>query len=251
MPASARTALLAACAALAGGCAERTIVAEEAILERQIAALEVLVERAEGGSLLPRGDLVVSVDEEWTRSVLALELPREEVLADTYRVRVETADVRFRDGLGLVRIDGRVSPVRDEGARVFADLSVWGSFDVVDLDHSSGVLRGRVRPLAFEVRDVALLVTNPLGRQLVEELGRERVETFRALGLSVEIPVRLDQTLELPGLGPEGPVQFPGARLPLTLSVSGMTALDGRLWISVHSQLLEAEVGDAPTGGPS
>lgn len=252
MPGPARAALLVSCAALAGGgCADRTIVAEEAILERQIAALEVLVDRAAEGSVLPAGDLVVSVDEEWTRSVLALELPREEVLANAYRVRVEAAEVRFRDGLGLVRVDGRVSPARDEGGRVFADLSVWGSFDVVDLDRSSGVLRGRVRPLAFEVRDVALLVTNPVGRQLVEELGRERIDTFSALGLSVEIPVHLDQTLELPGLGPEGPVQFPGARLPLTLSVSGMTALDGRLWVSVRSRLLEAEDDASPAAGAS
>jgi len=252
MPLPVRAALLTTCAALAVGCGEHTIVAEEAILERQIAALEELVERAERGALLPEGDLVVSVDEEWTRSVLALELPREEILAETYRVRVDAADVRFRDGLGLVRVDGRVSPAREQTDSVFADLSVWGSFDVVELDRASGVLRGRVRPLAFEVRDVALLVTNPLGRQLVEELGREQIDTFSALGLSVEIPVRLDQTLELPGLGPDGPVQFPGARLPLSLSVSGMTALDGRLWVSVRSRLLAPE-GDpeaAREGGP-
>lgn len=249
MPA-ARAAALLVCAAVAGGCdGTGTIVAEEAILERQIAALEALVARAEAGSLLPRGDLLVSVDEEWTRSALALELPREEILQGSYRVRVEAVDVRFRDGLGLVRVDGRVSPVGDDSDRVFADLAVWGSFDVIDLDPESGVLRGRVRPLAFEVRDVALVVTNPLGRQLVEELGRERIETFAALGLTVEIPVRLDQTLELPGLGPDGPVRFPGAELPLSLSVSGMTALDGRLWVSVRSRLRATRAATAPAGG--
>jgi hypothetical protein len=250
MPAAARALLPLACAGILSACsAGRTIVAEEAILERQIAALEQLVERAEAGELFPEGDVLVSIDEEWTRSALALELPREEILGESYRVRVETADVRFRDGLGLVRVDGRVSPLGDRNQRVFADLSVWGSFDVVDLDRESGVLLGRVRPLAFEVREVALLVTNPLGRQLVEELGRERIEAFTALGLSVEIPVRLQQTLELPGLGPEGPVEFEGASLPLSLGVSSVTALDGRLWISVASRLIEAAPTPAAAAG--
>jgi hypothetical protein len=236
-------------AVLACACGQRrTIVAEEAILERQIAALEELVKRAEAGSLVPAGDLLVAIDEDWTRSVLALELPREEILAGSYRVRVEVADVRFRDGLGLVRVDGRVSPTGESGESVFADLSVWGSLDLVDLDRRSGLLRGRVRPLAFEIRDVALLLTNPLGRQLVEELGRERIDTFSALGLSVEIPVRLEQTLELPGLGPEGPVAFPGARLPLSLAVSGVTALDGRLWVSIASRLIETPAAVASAG---
>jgi hypothetical protein len=90
------------------------------------------------------------------------------------------------------------------------------------------------------------VVTNPLGRQLVEELGREQIDTFSVLGFSVEIPVRLEETIELPGLGPGGPVEFPGARLPMSLAVSGVTALDGRLWVSISSRLLEADVRGTP-----
>jgi len=49
----------------------------------------------------------------------------------------------------------------------------------------------------------------------------------------------IEQRIELPGLGPEGPVEFPGAEIPIAAAVSQVVALEGRLWVSVGASLAE------------
>jgi len=213
------------------------IVAEEEILSRQRAGLEELIARSRTGPLLPEDELLIVVEEGWVQQVLRLELPRTSVLAGRYRVEVTGVDVNFDDGLGLVRLRGRVSFASRPGDRLYAELGVYGALDVVELDPESGVLRGRVTPIAFEVRRVTFGVDNSLGRELVEALGREKLDSFAALALEVEIPVRLEQRVELPGLGPGGPVEFAGAEIPIAAAVSQVVAVEGRLWISVRASL--------------
>jgi hypothetical protein len=161
---------------------------------------------------------------------------------------VRSADVSFEDDVGLIRLDGRVTPVDSRVEGVFTDISVYSSVDVVDLDPESGVLRGRVKPLAFAVRRVSLYVTNPVGRRLLEQLARENVSTFEALAFPIEIPVHLEQQIDLPGAGPDGPVQFPGAVIPIALTVSQVTSLHGRLWISVAPSWPGADTTAASAG---
>jgi hypothetical protein len=63
------------------------------------------------------------------QDLAALALPREQVIADKFRVRLEQVDVRFRDRYGSVRLDGRVSLASGPVEDVFAELAVFGLMD--------------------------------------------------------------------------------------------------------------------------
>jgi hypothetical protein len=92
------------------GDAPRAIVSPEH-LRRQVEDLRGLIQAAEQGELLPRDRLLVAVDEQTVRDLSKLGLPREQDVFGSrgrLRVRIDAVDVEFRDGHGLVRLDGRV-----------------------------------------------------------------------------------------------------------------------------------------------
>ena len=207
-------------------------MAEEVVLKRQIKDLGELVARAERGSLLPSDKLIVAVSEQLVKNLAQLALPREQVIAKNYRVRLETVDVRFRDKHGSVRLDGRVSPAAGSAEDVFAELALFGTIDSVEVDRASGVLRGKVSLIGFELKKVGVFGESSGGRRLIEELARQELEVLESLALPIEIPVRLEQEIALKGVE-EGPVRLHPASFPLHVVVADVAAHGQRLWIAL------------------
>jgi hypothetical protein len=225
--------------------APATPTALEAIVRRRFDEMTALVARAEKGSLVPDGEhALVGVDERLVQSLVSTLVPADYVIAERYRVRVESASVAFDDGIALVRLEGRASVVGAE-EDVFADVSVYGDLDVERTQQRADVLRTRIRLLAVDAREVAVMVKTPRAKQMVEDLGKARLEEFAALASTLEIPVRQSYTLQVPAAGPAGAVRIDAADIPVQLSVLDVTAFHGRLWVS-----MAAAVGAAAAASP-
>jgi hypothetical protein len=211
------------------------LTAEQAVAARQRRGLERLVATATAGSLLPSEEVLVVVDQRLVQDVLAASLPYDRVISDKYRVRVTAAGVTFDDGAAVVRLEGRASLARGGEAGAVAEVSVVGTLDIVELEPSSGILRGRVRIIAVEARRVDVLGVRAPAERLVEDLSREGVEAFNVLASSIEIPVRLEREVALPAVGPEGGVQIAAAAVPVRLAVVDVKAFRGKLWVSLDA----------------
>ena len=221
--------------ALLPGChgAQTTISAEQAVLDRRREGLAGLMAAAHRGALLPFDKLLVVADEGLVRQVVAASLPFERVIVGRYRIRVSRADVHFEDGFGLVRLDGEASFADRAETEGHAEVTVFGGLDVVALDPESGTLRGSVKIIALDARRVNVYgVKSSLVEDLVEQLGREKLDSFSALASAIEIPVRLERSVTLPAVGP-GEVRIDAATIPVRASVADVKAFGGKLWVSV------------------
>jgi hypothetical protein len=224
---------------------ETAASAESAVLERRREGLTALVAAAKQGALLPFDKLLVVADERLVAEVIAATLPFEAVIAGRYRVSVTRAEVRFEDGFGLVRLDGEASFADRPASDGHAELTVYGGLDVVDLDPDSGVLRGRVKVIAVDARRVNVYgVQASLVEELVESLGREKLDSFGVLASRIEIPVRIEGKVTLPAVGP-GEVSIEAETIPVRASVSDVKAFRGKLWVSVSVAI------DTATPAPS
>jgi hypothetical protein len=218
-----------------------------AIVTRRFEEMTALVARAEKGSLVPDGEhALVGVDERLVQSLASTLVPADYVVAERYRLHVAQAKVAFEDGIALVRLEGRASLVGAE-EDVFADVSVYGDLDVERTQQRADVLRARIRLLAVDAREVALMVKTPRAKQLVEDLGKARLEEFAALASTLEIPVRQSYALQVPGAGPQGAVRIEAAEIPVQLSVLDVTAFHGRLWVSMAASVGAPAIAAAPS----
>lgn len=231
------TQLLIAAGACSREAGPRRVLAQELVLKRQIEDLTRLVEVAERGALLPPDELVIAVSEQLVKDVARLALPREQVVAGKFRVRIEKVDVRFRDKHGSVRLDGRVSLADGPSPEVFAELAVFGLIETVELDPRSGVLRGNVSVIGFELARVGVYGESAAGRTLIEELARLKAGALQALALPIEVPVALEREIVLPGLGDGGPVKLVPKRFPLKVTVADVAAHGERLWVALDVAL--------------
>lgn len=231
-----------AAAALAAGCREapsERVLDLEGHLARQVADLRTLVERAEKGRLVPTDGLVVAVREDAVRRMAELALPRDEIVERRFRVRLERADVRFRDGHGSVRLEGRVGWADDADlyrADVFVDLTVFGRVDVGAIDAKQGTLAVELVPIGFEIRRLNVGERQPTMRQLAEGLARALPEGLSALRTAVTIPVAFESELRVEARE-MGPLRLRAASLPLRLVVRDASAHGGRLWVSVGVEM--------------
>jgi len=209
---------------------------DAAVAQRQNEGLKRLLAEAEKGPVVQKGDVTVVVDQRMVQEVITSVLPLEQVIASRYRVRLTEAGVLFEDGLALVRLKGRATLADKDEQYASAELDVAGSLDVVDLDPRSGRLRGQVKIIAVDAQAVAVMgmKTPQQAESLVEELGRERLEAFSALLAGIEIPVRIQQDVAIPGVD-EGGVHIAAASVPLSVSVLDVNAFRGRLWVSVKA----------------
>jgi hypothetical protein len=211
-------------------------------LERQIEDLHELIGAAERGELLPGDRLLVAVDEETVRDLARLGLPRDQAVAGTggrLRVRIDAVDVEFRDGHGLVRLDGRVYRTVGSPNDVFADLAVLGRVDSVEVDEESGGLRGRVTLIGLELKRVGLFGEGALERRLLEAVAGLSPQILSLLSDSLVLPVRLEREVGIRGTGEEGPVRIAPAHFPLSARVTDLLAFDRRLWV-----VLDVSAGD-------
>lgn len=208
---------------------------ERAVLTKRIDALEDLLRQSEqeGTSLFPSDQIIVGIDESLVQECLRLGLPREEVVQARYRVRLEDAQVSFEHNFGLVRLDGRVTYIGSLEASVFAEVSLYGTVDVVELDRRSGLLHGNLSLVALEVHRTEVFVRSRTARDLADGLADLGLEALSGLAAPVEIPVQLEEKIRMTGIGPEGPVTIQPAVVPLRLNVTRVLALGGKLWVFI------------------
>jgi len=225
--------LVAATAACGGEQGPRRFLARKAVLERQVEDLRRLVRVAEEGGLLSRDKLLVGVSEPLANELARLALPREQVVGGRYRVRLERAEVSFRDEHGSVRLHGKVGPAQSGEPAFFAELALFGVVDTVEVDRDTGVLRGNVSFVGFELKRFDAYGESETGRLLLEELGRQGLDALKALAFPIAIPVRLEQEIALNRVAREGPVRLLPASLPLRLTVTNVAAHGRRLWVAV------------------
>jgi hypothetical protein len=207
------------------------LLERRADLRRQIGELERLVKEAKGGAVLPEDRLMVAVSERIANDFARLALPREEVVAGRYRARLERAGVSFREDRGSVRLDGRVGPAEGSPPEWEAELALFGVVDTVGVDREIAVLRCNVSLTRFELKRLG---ESEAGRQLLEELGRQGIEALRGLAFPIAVPVRLETEISLPGTGEKGPVRLQPRSVPLRLTVTGVAAHGGRLWVALE-----------------
>jgi hypothetical protein len=218
--------------------------AEQAILERRKAGLESLLARAERGPI-PFDKILVLVDESLIQQLLTSALPFERVIRDEYRVVLDTATVSFDDNFALIKLGGRVSLVSQANS-TFADVAVYGAIDIVELDPLSGVLRGQVKVIGLDASKVSVMgMVTKTAEDLLKEFGGDRVEQLATLFSKIEIPVKLEREIVIPAFGPEGPVKIAEARIPITGSVTDVTAYRGRMYVSITAAIHPGGESDA------
>jgi len=206
---------------------------EKAILDRQIHGLRELVALAEKGTLFAPDLLAIGIDEKLVHDLIAVSLPQEQGIGERFKARLETAEVSFRGNQSLVTLRGRVGP--KENPDTFADLTLMGGLDQLKIDAGTGTLTARVGVYHFEVqRAAAGGMQIGLVGSVVEELGRQRLDSLRDLVPPLQIPVHLESGFTIPGLG-EGAVQMEAGQLPFQLDVTHVAPLGGRLWVLIKA----------------
>jgi hypothetical protein len=213
------------------------------MLDLQVRGLEELLAAARSGPLLRFEDLLVTVNEELVQDLLTAAMPYERVV-DGYRIRVNTARVRFREGLALVELAARASLAGRDERTAFADLRVYGVLEVVGLDPSSGVLHARVPIVGFEVPQVTVLGFSPPVRALVRSLAREPLNEFAELASNIEIPVAVESAIEMPPIEDDD-VRIAAAMLPLRVVVEDVKAAAGKLWVTIGMDVQRTAVESA------
>ena len=235
LPSHAAACLIGLTCLSAVGCHDpepQTISAAEVVLNRQLASLRRLLAASADAPVVPTGGVLVTVDEELIQSLVTTALPIEGIVSDRYAIRLESARVTLDDGIALVRLEGRAALSETLADDAFARVMLHADLGVVEIDPRSHILRARVRLIAFEAHELQLFGKKAPGHNLVAELAREQLESLAPLLSSIEIPVRIEHQLELPGIGP-APVRIPPRTLPIVAEVRSVIALRHRLFVTL------------------
>jgi hypothetical protein len=204
--------------------------AAEAFLAEQIADLKGLIQRGESGELVSQDRIAISVSEAMVKRLIDASLPQETTIAGRFRVRIESADPFFRGNNAALVFQAVARGLHAETPS--ARLELGGSLERVRIER--GRLTADVRLSHFKVLDTSL---GDVAADVLEELVRENAETLTRLLETIEIPVHLEQSLDIDGLNAGGVVARPGV-LPLEMTVAEVVPVRERLWV-----LLDARAG--------
>src|SRR5262245_47990142 len=234
------------------GCSEEAAArrrrAEGRILKRQIDNLKDMIQSTSEKRLVREDWLAVAVDETAVKAVIEAGLPQEVVVAKRFRVRVEAADVSFRSGASLVRL--RANVVDESSPDRRANVAYEGGLDDISVSPDgrlqTRVLIDSVELVGVEAGGVHGSAASGLAG-LMTQLAGQNLEMLQGFLPDLAIPVRLQQTLTIDGLG-DGPVEVAPGELPVHASVARVLPLSGRLWV-----FLDVKVGPwraRPPGSP-
>ncbi len=219
-------------AALATGCAadrNRELVVRKTLLAHEVAGLRHLTELLDrGGTVVPDSDIAVVIEGTLVRELIAAQLPFEADV-ERFHVRLMKADVQFH-GSAVVALRGDARLRRTPAVQ--GTLSVLGALDEIAVDRVSGVLRAKITIDEIRIEKAGGLESVLSGRALERLAGSLRTQ-LAALLPTLEIPVRVQQRLDLPAVT-TGPFRIAAASLPLEVDVTRVVAGRGRLWIGVR-----------------
>jgi hypothetical protein len=228
-----RSLLLLALLAL-GACGEREsgeharIRATESFLVGQIADLKGLIARAEAGELSSPDRIAIGISEDVAGKLLDASLPREALLGQRLRVRIESARPSFRGNAAGLVFQATARSVDFAGAT--ARLELGGSLQRFRIDGGrlvASVELGYVNVLDASVGGVA--------GDALQDLVTENLSALAALVPGFEIPVQLRQSVEIDGLE-HGVVQTRGGALPLQITVADVIPVNQRLWVYLDAR---------------
>lgn len=218
---------------MAAGCAADRrggeLHAQQVALERELSGLRASVAKLERGEpFLPEEAVVVSVAEGVVKEFLAAQLP---IAVELERSKIELthAEASFK-GSPSVNLTG--SMVHKDHPDFVGEVRVIGALDSITVDSESGSLRAVVAVDHVDLLKIGGL-ERFLGGRTVDELARTVRKQLAGRIPEVQIPVRIEQAIELPAVT-EGPVRLRAASMPLAVSVADVVAGEGVLWIAVN-----------------
>jgi len=215
--------------------------AQQRLIESELTELGRLIQKARRGEMVTDGQIAIGVSEALIERLLSASLPPERVLAGRLRIRVERIVPLFRGGRAFIVFRTRIGSIDVPNAS--AEVELRGGLKQLRL--VNGHFSARVSLLSFHVvRSFA----GDLGKKVIEDAVHANLSALEAWVPPLEIPVFLQEGLEFAGLR-EGPVRVGPGRLPLTLALSHVIAIDEHLWLLVQGEVGEWESGPAP-GGP-
>jgi hypothetical protein len=219
--------------------------AQKVVLKREVDGLREIVARLERGEpVLPLDDVVISIDDTFVRDLIAAQLPFDADV-DRFHLSLKEAEARFR-GSPVVRLRGALS-LRSE-PDLEAAVNVIGALEGIRVEPSSSTLEAKIVVDHIGIEKAAG-IEKVLAESALDEVARLVRLRIKDQLPPIRIPVKVQQSIDLPAVT-SGPVRIDGARMPLQVAVSQVTAGQGRLLISVHFQPGDfVKTGDAPPVG--
>jgi hypothetical protein len=206
--------------------------AEAAQLRRQAAGLRALLEAADQGALFSSEHVTIGIEQDLVRDLLQAQLPLERVVLERFHFRLSRADVKFESSQSLIAISGRVHAAGAPEA--YAELTLVGGLDEIGVDPHTGTLTARV---ALDRVELDRVGTGALDagwtRTLLESLGGSGLGALGEAVPPLQLPMRLDRTIESRGVD-DGVLVVPPARLTVQAAVKRVLPMAGRLWISLE-----------------
>jgi hypothetical protein len=212
-------------------------------LEREVAGLRDAIGRLERKEpMLPASDLAVGIDEALLQGVIAAQMPFVSRVRE-FELTLEQVEVTFR-GAPSLRLRGRLRRV---GGRLDLEavVNVQGALDNIAVDGGRGALAAKIVVDHIGIEKAAGIESLLSGATLDELARTIRVQLADELP-PIQIPVKVQQSIELPALT-SGPVRVDGASMPIAANVSQVFAGQGRLWVAIHFEPgALAKTSDAP-----
>ena len=229
-------AVLLSCAVLAG-CSpsdeEVRYHAQKALLERQNRGLTELIAEQTAGNLVPQDKFLLGIDESVVGDLFRLELPIEKPLGKGFMIRLEDADVQFKDKFGVIDVKGVL--FREKTPDRQTAVVVHGGLGAVEIDPKTGVLHIKIAVDDIEVQKAGILdkVLGNAGKRLIAQKGRELLADQLP---SLQVPVSLAQEIRVPPIK-EGAVQMDSLSIPLNVAVDKVFAGKQKLWVTFDAKV--------------
>ena len=226
---------------LAVACGRQDPVARDRIVERDQLRREVtgfrLLQKMSPGKVVDREhEVVVSVSDTLLRSLLDASFPLIVDLRNSATVTLTSAQVVFRANVARVDITGIVR--RTTYPHIAAAVKLRGAMDNFVVDKARGLnARISIDDVELDTPTGTLAAFDPLVIAVLQSVVERSLPELTSGLPTVAIPVRLDQTMNLPGFGPEGTLSIEPSSAPMSVEASRVIAFQNRLWIVLHVEL--------------
>jgi len=231
--------LLGACARPDEAARERMVERDQ--LRREVAGLHMLDDLSPGQLMDREHEVLVSVRDTLLQSLLTAALPVTVDIQSNLTVTLTAATITLRSNVVSVALSGSVR--RRSYPRVAAAVRLRGAFDAFRVDSSRG-LRARIAidDVELDTPSGTPSALDPLVVEVLQRVVERSLPELTAAIPAVTIPVRLDESMTLPGFGPEGALSIEPSAAPLRVQASRVIAFQNRLWI-----VLRVDIGQFAT----
>jgi hypothetical protein len=216
--------------------------AQKVVLKREVEGYREAAARLERGDpVLPQEDAAIAISDSLIRDLIAAQLPFEADV-DRFHIRLASVEVKFR-GSPVVELTGALH--LKKRPKISAVALVVGALERIAVDPVTATLKAHISVDHLSLEKAAG-VEQLLSGATLDEVGRMIRLQIREKLPEIQIPVKVQQSIELPAVT-QGPVRLEGARMPLQVAVSQVLAGQGILWIAVHFEPGElVKTADAP-----